>query len=185
MNKTFDDIRKNKFYMNYTHEDELQWVEKIEFDSRNASYLMLKGRERIAVIDFAKKTSDQTACREKLMFNLNSQKQKDMYERIYDAKMQSQNVRNEDDGLKFKIYVACKVRGQKQIDILRAFDNNRSNLQQENSIFKRSLTFQSENYQNLTFKISTDFKKAILVNDNENYIIENEHDVLIEDNSKL
>ena len=52
-------------------------------------------------------------------------------------------------------------------------------------MFKRSLTFQSENHHNMNFKISNDFKKAILVNDKENYIIENEYDVLIEDNSTI
>jgi len=77
--------------------------------------------------------------------------------------------------MNYRCQVACKLTGQKQVDIF-SIDHD-FNYEKESKQYKykrRTMTFFNDEQQNLQIRISHNFQKVILVNTTENYILEDD-----------
>lgn len=159
----FQDLRDDNYHMKMTGKD-LSWVKKVDFDSQN-DLLILRGPKKIQVVDFTK--SDQRECKIDLNYELKKDKHSDNYEKIYDARLETCECTS--DETKYRVQVACKVYGQRQIDIFDVGEHVHERTRKDNI---KSMTFLNDNVEHLKVKISNHFRKVLLVNQEENYLLE-------------
>lgn len=117
------------------------------------------------MLDFTQNTYQE--CKVLMTYSLRQDQRSQKYEKILCARLETELCTLDEKS--YRVQVACKVHGQKQLDI---FDVGEETPLRERIESKRSMTYRSDNTENMKVSISRHFRKVLLVNQHENYLLE-------------
>mmetsp|Transcript_1931 Transcript_1931/g.2767 ORF Transcript_1931/g.2767 Transcript_1931/m.2767 type:complete len:236 (+) Transcript_1931:1678-2385(+) len=174
--EAFKKLERREYYYEFPQADDpvpkdhLSFVNTFQF-GKSGRFLVMFGETKMQILDLKeKKASGLWSLEEDV-----SRKHGKQYEKIYDVMLDS-SQKEESSNREYKCMVACKVQNQKRIDIFDIDHDFSLEKQKEGGRSYRSrrrqMTYFSDNIDNLVIKISGHFKKVVLVNRDENYIMD-------------